>query len=476
MKHRANRSVFATRLGLTFALIAAMTAVLAGVITYVAWSLAFEGYIRRNLEVTSRYVAQHAASGYYLFNGWDFSHRTMIPQVSPRQDVVVQIFDNNNQLIYDESMFSPSLRGEAEEILQRLEIYELSADDYNVITYPVIVDYVRVGEVRVLARGSTGLLTPHDLRMRTTSLIALGAAGLFAIVVSTIIGLWYSKRLVAPIHRVTVAAQRVRDGDESARSGLEGDDEIAQLGITFDRMAESIQRDRERERKMTGDVAHELRTPLMGIQATVEAIEDGIYPADGEHLSIITRETKRLTKLTNSLLELNRLEDEKTEFPIALMDINDPVNASLMVNTARIEALGLHIKVELTPKMYVNGNAARLQQAITNILTNSIRYTPEGGNISVRTYVEKSKDGADEEACISIADTGIGMSEKEIEQVFRRFWRADSARDRATGGIGIGLPITKEIVERHKGQINVESAEGKGTTFTIALPLVMHPN
>lgn len=475
MKRRANRSVFATRLGLTFALIAAMTAVLAGVITYVAWSLAFENYVRRNLEVTSRYVAQHAASGYSLFNGWDFSHRTMIPQVAPRQDVTVQIFDTDNQLIYDESVFNPYVH-DSDEFIPRREQYELSADDYNVITHPVIVDYVQVGEVRVLARGPTGLLTPHDLRMRTSSLTALGAAGFVAIVVSTIIGMWYSKRLVAPIHKVTVAAQRVRDGDENARSGLEGDDEIAQLGITFDRMAESIQRDRERERKMTGDVAHELRTPLMGIQATVEAIEDGVYPADSEHLSIITHETKRLAKLTNSLLELNRLEDEKSEFPISLIDINDPVNASLLVNGARIEALGLHLVEELTPKIYVNGNAARLQQAVTNILTNSIRYTPEGGTITVRTYVTKTNDNLDEQACISIADTGIGMSEQEREQVFGRFWRADSARDRATGGIGIGLPITKEIVERHKGQIDVESIEGKGTTFTIIVPLTMHPN
>jgi len=452
-----------------------MTAVLAGVITYVAWSLSFEDYIRRNLEVTSRYVAQHAATGYTLFNGWDFSHRTMIPQVAPRQDVTVQIFDNDNRLIYDESVFNPGLH-DSEEFLSRHERYELRADDYNVITHPIIVDYVHVGEVRVLARGSTGLLTPHDLQMRTSSLVALGAAGFFAIIVSTIIGMWYSRRLVAPIHKVTVAAQRVRDGDEDARSGLEGDDEIAQLGITFDRMAESIQRDRDRERKMTGDVAHELRTPLMGIQATVEAIEDGVYPADSEHLSIITRETKRLAKLTNSLLELNRLEDEKSEFPISLMDINDPVNASLSVNGARIEALGLHLVVELIPKIYINGNSARLQQAVTNILTNSIRYTPEGGTITVRTYVEKADSGIDEQACVSVSDTGIGMSEQELEQVFGRFWRADSARDRATGGIGIGLPITKEIVERHKGQIKVESVEGEGTTFTITMPLTMHPH
>ncbi|MCL2526550.1 MAG: ATP-binding protein [Coriobacteriia bacterium] len=465
MKHKANRSVFATRLGLTFALIAAMTAVLAGVITYVAWSLAFESYIRSNLQSTATYVARHAGSAYYLFNGWDFNHRTMIPQVSPRQDVIVQIFDNNNNLVYDESVFNPQIRDEASELFDATGIRELNPEDNNVIIAPVVVDYIRVGEVRVYAYGSAGLLTAHDLEMRTTSLLALGAAGFFAIIVSTIIGMWYSRRLVSPISQITVAAQRMRDGDESARSQLDGDDEIAQLGITFDMMADSIQRDRERERRMTGDVAHELRTPLMGIQATVEAIEDGIYPADSEHLSIILRETKRLTGLTNSLLELSRLEDEKTEFPMSVIDFNDPVNSSVSVNRASIEALGLTLIVNLKTGMKVNANASRMQQAVTNLLTNSMRYTPEGGTVTVTTFQK------DNYACVAVKDTGMGMSSLELQHVFARFWRADSARDRATGGIGIGLPITKEIVERHGGKIEVESKVERGTTFTIMIPL-----
>ena len=462
------RNVFATRLSFTFALIAAMTASFAGIISYGTWSIAFENYVRRNLQSTASYVAQQAASGYHLFgnNSWDFSHRTVIPQVGMRQDVIVQIFDNNNNLIYDESRYSPPLFCPRSEFPAIQDIGPLNADDNNVITAPVVVDYIRVGEVRVLAYSSTGLLTAHDQRMRTTSLIALGTAGFIAIFASTLVGVWYSRRLVKPIEQITAAAQKMQGGDESARSNLSGDDEIAQMGITFDRMADAIQRDRVRERQMTGDVAHELRTPLMGIQSTVEAIEDGVYPADSKHLSIITRETKRLSKLTDSLLDLSRLENEKTEFPMMRLDMSDPVSAAVAINMARIESMGLHLEVDLTPKLYVNANAERLQQAVTNLLTNSMRYTPEGGNIKVRSFMDKDR------ACVSVEDTGIGMSEKELEQVFARFWRADSARDRATGGIGIGLPITKEIVNRHKGEISVESVEGEGTAFTIALPLL----
>jgi len=442
-----------------------MTAILAGVITYITWSFAFENYIRRNLQYSADYVAQHASAAYYVFDGWNFSYRTMIPQIAPRQDIIVQIFDNNELLLYDESTFNSALCPATGNQPCPCELEELTAGGEGVVTAPIVVDLRRVGEVRVLAHGSTGLLTQHDLQMRNTSFLALSVAGVAAVIVSTFIGVISSRRLVNPILQVTEVAQRLRDGDEDARTNLAEDGgEISQLGFTLDRMADSIQHDRERERRMTSGVAHELRTPLMGIQATVEAIEDGIYPADGQHFSIISRETKRLTQLTDSLLELSRLENDQTEFPMSIIDLNDPIRASLEINAALLDSAGLRLQVDLTPQLKVNANANRLQQAVTNLLSNSIRYTPKGGTVVVRSYPK------DDQVYVAIEDSGIGMSEEEVSHVFGRFWRADSARDRATGGTGIGLPITKEIVERHKGTIRAESKEGEGTTFTICLP------
>ncbi|MCL2438176.1 MAG: HAMP domain-containing histidine kinase [Coriobacteriia bacterium] len=464
---RVKRSVVVSTLTTSFALVAAMTAILAGVITYIAWSFTFENYVRRNLQYSAEYIAQHAGAAYYSFDGWNFCSRAMIPQIAPRQDVVVQIFDSENRLIYDEGVFAlPASNPYDRFELNTYGIEELSAGDENVVIAPIIVDFRQVGEVRVLPYESAGLLTPHDLEMRTTSLVALSVAGIIAIVASTLIGIAASRRLVKPILQVTEAAQRLRDGDEDARTGLTGSGEVSQLGLVFDRMADVIQHDRERERGMMSGVAHELRTPLMGIQATVEAIEDGIYPADSKHLSIILQETKRLTQLTDSLLELSRLENDKKELSLSVIDLSDPVNAVIAVNTARIEFAGLRLEVDLEPQLMVSADAARLQQAVTNLVTNSIRYTPEGGTITVRSYAEGKW------ARLSVTDTGIGISEEDLGHVFNRFWRADAARDRATGGTGIGLPIAKEIIERHNGSIEVESDKDVGATFTISLPRV----
>ena len=470
MSRKADRSVFASRLGFAFAAVAAATVILAGAITYFMWSWQFNRYVKSNLQDTAQYIATRTGEAYVSFEGWNFAAHAMIPQIAGRADIAVQILTVSGDLFYseglsDEDVFQVPGFAAVDVLLNndRGQII-LDADKDTVVTAPVMVNGFAVGEVRVWAYGQKGLLTPHDLQMRASSLLALGVAGFVAIVGATMLGALYARRLVRPVLKVTAAAQAVRDGDEDARSELSGDDEIAQLGMTFDRMASAIQSDRQRERRLTGDVAHELRTPLMGIQATVEAIEDGVYPADGQHLSIISRETRRLSGLTNTILELSRLENASEQFKMQRIDINTPVSASIDLHSALLEASELSLKVSLEPELFVLGDSEKLQQAIGNLLANAARYTAAGGTVSVRTFVDHGL------AAISVTDTGIGISAENLERIFTRFWRADDARSRASGGIGIGLTITKEIVDRHKGEISVDSALGTGTTFTVRLP------
>jgi signal transduction histidine kinase len=455
-----------------------MTAILAGVISYLAWSWQFDRYIKNKLQDTADYIASSASEAYATFGSWSFAPIAVIPQIADRADVIVQLLDTNGVLIYSEGMPDQNAGtppfpllgggwGNTNALLnQEGRVQVLEANNDAVTTSPVLVNGIVVGEVRVGAYGSGGLLTAHDLQMRTSSLFALGAAGFIAIIGATIMGAFYARRLVRPIRQVTAAAQALREGDEDARSGLSGDDEIAQLGITFDHMAAAVQHDRQRERRLTGDVAHELRTPLMGIQATVEAIEDGIYPPDNQHLSIISRETRRLSGLTNTILELSRLENPSEQFAMQRIDINEPVSASIDLHTALLEASDLRLDVSLEPELYVLGNAEKLQQAVGNFLANAARYTETGGIVTVRSFADERW------AAVSIADTGIGISPEDLDRIFARFWRADAARSRSSGGIGVGLTIVKEIVDRHRGEIAVASEQGKGTTFTIRLPRV----
>jgi signal transduction histidine kinase len=172
----------------------------------------------------------------------------------------------------------------------------------------------------------------------------------------------------------------------------------------------------------------------------------------------------RLARLADAILELTRLERGSLPFEMARIDVSVPVRAAVDAAEALIESCDLTLSVDITENVYVIGDPDRLQQAFGNLLSNAARYTPAGGRIEISCLAHS------DQAVIEISDTGIGIAEQDIAHVFSRFWRADAARATATGGLGIGLAVTKEIVERHRGTIGVESAWGSGTKFTIRLP------
>ena len=294
---------------------------------------------------------------------------------------------------------------------------------------------------------------------------ALAVAAVVALAVSVVLGLFFAGSIGQPIQRISKAAQAIKDGNLDARTGLHGDDELSQLGESFDEMADSIERDRDLERQLIGDVAHELRTPLMAIQATVEAIQDGVFPADEEHMDTISSETRRLGRLVEALLRLNRLENGTTQIRDDLVDMSSMVGELAITHEALIESSGVAFVTEIDRGIFVRGDRDLLMQAVANLLSNAVRYTPEGGTITLKLCRENGY------ASVSVKDTGIGISEEDLGKVFSRFWRADAARTGVSGGLGIGLSLVREVVDQHRGDVSVDSVLGEGSTFTINIPL-----
>jgi len=475
------RGGFASQLSTAFAIVALLTSLVGVGSIFFAWNYQFNQYVRQNLRDIASVVANAAANAYEQYGGWNFSYYNVIPQVTMSNEIRVQIIADDGQVIYDDLALRrhmkdaitgtdpiQHLQDESED--GNLSIYDLVAPPSGTAEQvPVIVGGRQVGTVSVYALSSSGFLTQRDIALRSASMWTLVASAITATIFASLAGYYYARHLVDPIHRVTAAARALRSGDQTARTGLAGDDEIAQLGEVFDEMADSIEADRELERRMTSDVAHELRTPLMGIQATVECIQDGIYEADAESLDTIQNEVRRLTRLTNVILELSRMETGALPFDVKRLDLADPLSYALDAHVGLFETVGLTLKSYMRNELFVMGDSERLQQAIGNLLGNAARYTPEGGTVTVASYAQ------DAYAVVEISDTGIGIAPQDMSNLFKRFWRADDARARATGGIGIGLAITKEIVERHKGAIKVESTEGVGTTFKILIPLAPSP-
>jgi signal transduction histidine kinase len=442
--------------------------VIATVIVSIGWNTEFERYVHDNLQSAANTYAERVAMSYPTY-GFGYGTIMQLP-IGERENVGLQLLDANNTVVWDEATMrryiqTHAMAGAAAPEIPKPDI--VLQPSGQVVTAPVIVSGKRVGTVRIWAQGTQQLLGERDIQFRQGSLMGLGLAALVAVAFAIIAGALYARRLVRPIERITHTAQALQSGERDARTGLNSDDEIGFLGKTFDEMADSIEADREMERRLTADVAHELRTPLQAIQATVEAMQDGVLPADEERLGIVRDETRRLSRLADGILELTRLERGSVQFDKSRLDAAAPVRTAVDALEPLVETCELTLSSHIAEPVFVLGDSDRLRQAIGNLISNAARYTPAGGHIDVTLR----RDG--ECALIEVADTGMGIAEEDLPRVFARFWRADGARTTATGGLGIGLAVTREIVERHGGTISAGPRDdgAQGALFTIKLPL-----
>lgn len=508
---------YGSRMALSFALTSLMTVLILVCVIMVVWGSAFSEYTRANVIDLAKLTSEKLADSYEQDGEWTVDTLYAIAQSSSiSDDIGLQVLDAEGTILYDDtwpvaSVAADVKKSEAEPVPDTGSAEEGSVvatdqgsagqaaetsaegsataaekdepkikfdrhglistaptDEEGAITEPITTSGGKVvGKVRLWVLGSDVLLTKTDTAFREKTIDAMFLAAALAVAISVMIGLFVSRMLTNPIRRITGTAKQIRDGDLSARTNMRGDDEIDQLGETFDEMATSLEKDLKHERRLTSDVAHELRTPLMAMLATVEAMQDGVYPTDNEHLETVASETRRLARLVQQMLDLSRMENHTAPMNIEAVDMVELVRGIVNAQEPLFHERDLRLRFadETQGKMpFIKVDPDMITQCVINLMSNAMRYTPEGGWVIVTVGLDRKH------LTISVSDTGIGIAKEDLSRIFGRFWRADASRAREAGGLGVGLAVTKQIVERHHGFISVESELEKGTTFTIHLP------
>lgn len=302
---------------------------------------------------------------------------------------------------------------------------------------------------------------------------AVGYAAVAAFVAAIIASILISRQVVTPMLRMTGLSHRIAEGEYAERLKLPGGmkagqvDELDQLALSFNQMAEKLEKVETMRRQLIGDVTHELRTPLTAIKGYLEGIVDGVFPASPETFQQIHSEIDRLQRLVNDLQELSRVESGAVPLELALTTPAELINKirSNFSNQFNEKEIQLETNVEAgLPEILVD--ADRIIQVLTNLVGNALQYSSSGGVVTIDVHQEKS------EIIYSVKDTGIGISAEQLPYIFNRFYRTDKSRNRASGGSGIGLTIAKALIHAHHGRIWAESqGEGRGSTFSFSIPL-----
>jgi histidine kinase len=313
-----------------------------------------------------------------------------------------------------------------------------------------------------------GVMSQLYLDFRASFNEALGYAALAAGIVAVALSLYLSRSVIAPVSAMSRAAQRIAEGHYEERVQVGGEDELAQLAIRFNQMAEKLNQVEAMRRQLIGDVSHELRTPLTAIKGSMEGLIDGVLPATADTYGQIYMEADRLNRLVDDLQELSRVEARAYQLDLRPADVSSLVQTVAKRLAPQAESKRISLNLELAPDLpRLLADEDRLVQVLTNLVANALQYTPENGSVTI------AAKRVDHEVQFAVRDTGIGIPSEHLSQIFDRFYRVDKSRSRrAGGGSGIGLTIARALVEAHGGRIWAESAgEGQGSTFHFTLPV-----
>jgi len=318
--------------------------------------------------------------------------------------------------------------------------------------------------------GATSPLSVHAERAyQSANVISLSLALLTALVVAMAVNVYIARRIGRSVASIAGAASDVAGGHYDVRVHAPGlGAEFDALASGFNQMAGRLGSVERTRRRLLADLGHEMRTPVATMEAYLEALEDGVATLDAGTVQLLRSQTRRLARLSEDISTVSRTEEGQVALGLRTVRPESLIATAVRAVAEAYESKGVRLATDIRaglPELSVDPE--RMGQVLGNLVDNALRHTPVGGVVTISAAPSRGTD----DVVLSVADTGEGIPAEHLAHVFERFYRVDTARDRAHGGSGIGLAIAKALVEAHGGQLTATSeGTGQGSTFRILLP------
>ncbi len=485
-----------TRLSLSFLLVTLLMLALVSFLANVILTSQFRAYAISKQTQQIEDVVSLLDSRYADWNGqWDLDGLESIGVSSLNEGLLLRIKDGQGMVLWDahlhnSGMCSAIIANFAETMEQQTPGFQ---GGYTEASFPLIQGAREVGRVEIGYYGPYSY-TAADVAFLSSLNRLLLTAALVAMLASLTLGAVMARQMTRPITRVIEATRSLAEGRFGEPiAPASSTTEIRELTASVNSLAETLGQQENLRRQLVSDVAHELRTPITILQSHLEAMIDGTWPADEQHLEGCHGEAVRIARLVGDLTKLTQLEQGNLVLqyePVAVMPLlqriadNFQREFELKQVALRVEggaaleagapaegskALAGDVPAEADAadqgsSLTVAADADKLSQAVINLVTNALKYTNPGGTVTL------AADDDETSLWITVRDTGIGIAPEDLPHIFERFYRTDKSRARQTGGSGIGLTIARSIIEAHGGTLTAESEPGRGSTFTIRIP------
>ncbi|AOY76473.1 sensor histidine kinase [Clostridium formicaceticum] len=449
--------------------------VLVSIITNITLFRKFDLYMRDEQGKRLEEVVQLVEQSYAFHNGWTEGALENI-RLSPLIDNFdINIRDAEDHLIFTHYMESTMIQmhnemmGKMGQGMMGRNHFGMMrnnsrGENYTIDQHDLLFNNESIGKISIGFIGPF-LVSEREIVFARGINISIFYGAIISVVAAIFLGMYSSKVFSRPILQITEAANHIRQGKLDTKIEIPNNVlELQELSRSINHLAKSLGDQEGLRKRLTSDISHELRTPLTVLQSHIEAMSDGIWEPTKDKLDICKNEVIRLIKLVEELKYLTDIESHKLTLEMKQYCLSKDLNEIIESFRYQFQNKGIIIHHAIDQDIYIYADKNKIKQVFMNLLSNALKFTNSGGSVNVGMVEQRG------EIEITVEDTGSGIEHEDLPYIFERFYRGDISRNRKTGGTGIGLTITKNLIESHGGRISVESKKGKGTKFTILLP------